>query len=57
MTRAQWILIAILTPPLLILATLVSAFLGPLGALTYAALLTAGINTRHLFTDRNRNDR
>lgn len=49
MTRLQWILLTIAAIPVLIGATLTSALLGPYGAASYALLLLAGINTRHLF--------
>jgi hypothetical protein len=48
-TRPQWIALAVLGPPALLAAAVVSATLGPIGALFYAGLLLAGVNTRHLF--------
>jgi hypothetical protein len=48
------VLLAATTAPVLAGAVLVSATFGPAGAVAYAALLTAGVNTPRLF--RNRQD-
>lgn len=53
MTRAQWTALGIIAVPVLAGATIVSATLGPLGAIGYGALLVIGVNARHLYRDHH----
>lgn len=56
MSRAKWIALTVAAAPILAGSVIVSASLGPFGAIAYAALLLAGLNTHHLFHDHHPGD-